>query len=98
MKTAEGRLRAFIERSDRQYSPEERAENKRLLDDLRLAMVEYSEAFGQAIRSFHLNTHPRGSRYSSEIGDVASGFSPASARAHWSAPKRADRKRNLPFS
>jgi hypothetical protein len=53
MKTAEGRLRAFIERPDRQYSPEERAENKRLLDDLRLARVEYSEAFEQAI-----NTHP----------------------------------------
>jgi hypothetical protein len=32
MKTAEGKLRDFIERSDRQYSPEERAENKRLLD------------------------------------------------------------------
>lgn len=51
MKTAEGRLRAFIERPDRQYSPEERAENKRLLDDLRLARVGYSEAFEQAIRS-----------------------------------------------
>jgi hypothetical protein len=53
MKTAEGKLRAFIERPDRQYSPEERAENKRLLDDLRLAlaMVEYSEAFEQAVRS-----------------------------------------------
>ena len=51
MKTAEGRLRAFIERHDRQYSQEERAENKRLLDGLRLAMVEYSEAFEQAVRS-----------------------------------------------
>ena len=51
MKTVEGRLRSFIERPDRQYSPEERAENKRLLDDLRLAMVEYSEAFEQAVRS-----------------------------------------------
>jgi hypothetical protein len=51
MKIAEGRLRAFIERPDRQYSPGERAENKRLLDDLRLAMVEYSEAFEQAVRS-----------------------------------------------
>jgi hypothetical protein len=51
LKTAEGRLRSFIERPDRQYSPEERAENKRLLDDLRLAMVEYSEAFEQAVRS-----------------------------------------------
>jgi hypothetical protein len=51
MKTAEERLWSFIERPDRQFSPEERAENKRLLDDLRLAMVEYSEAFDQAIRS-----------------------------------------------
>jgi hypothetical protein len=51
MKTAEGRLRSFIERPDRQYSSEEKAENKRLLDDLRLAMVEYSEAFEQAVRS-----------------------------------------------
>jgi hypothetical protein len=51
MKTAEGRLRSFIERPDRQYSSEERAENKRLLDNLRLAMVEYSEAFEQAVRS-----------------------------------------------
>jgi hypothetical protein len=51
MKIAEERLRSFIERPDRQYSPEERAENKRLLDDLRLAMVEYSEAFEQAVRS-----------------------------------------------
>jgi len=51
MKTAEGNLRSFIERSDPQYSAEERVENKRLLDDLRLAMVEYSEAFEQAVRS-----------------------------------------------
>jgi hypothetical protein len=51
MKAAEDRLRSFIERSERQYSPQERSENKRLLDDLRLAMVEYSEAFEQAVRS-----------------------------------------------
>lgn len=51
MKIAEGRLRAFIERPDRHYSPDERAENKCLLDDLPLAMVEYSEAFERAIRS-----------------------------------------------
>lgn len=51
MKTAEDRLRSFIERSERQYSLEERAMNKRLLDDLRLAMVEYSEVFEQAVRS-----------------------------------------------
>jgi len=51
LKTTEEKLRLFIERPNRQYSPEERAKNKRLLDDLRLAMVEYSEAFEQAIRS-----------------------------------------------
>jgi hypothetical protein len=50
MKTVEGRLRSFIERPDRRYSPEERAENKRLLDALRLAMVEYSEASEQAVK------------------------------------------------
>ncbi len=51
MKTAEERLRSFIERSEPQYSPQERSENKRLLDELRLTMVEYSEAFEQAVRS-----------------------------------------------
>ena len=51
MKTAEERLRSFIERTERQYSPQERSENKRLLDEIRLAMVEYSEAFEQAVRS-----------------------------------------------
>jgi len=51
MKTAEEKLRSFIERPNRQYSPDESAKNKRLLDDLRLAMVEYSEAFERAVRS-----------------------------------------------
>jgi hypothetical protein len=51
LKTVEEKLRSFIERPNRQYSPEERAKNKRLLDDLRLAMVEYSETFEQAVRS-----------------------------------------------
>jgi hypothetical protein len=51
MKIAEDGLRSFIERSERQCSPQERSQNKRLLDDLRLAMVEYSEAFDQAVRS-----------------------------------------------
>jgi hypothetical protein len=58
LRTAEERMKAaeessvrFIERSERQCSPEERAKNKRLLDDLRLTMVEYSEAFEQAVRS-----------------------------------------------
>jgi hypothetical protein len=51
MKNAQERLRSFIERPDRQYSSEEKAENKRLLDVLRVAMVEYSEAFDQAVRS-----------------------------------------------
>jgi hypothetical protein len=34
MKNAEERLRSFIERPDPQYSSEEKAENKRLLDVL----------------------------------------------------------------
>jgi hypothetical protein len=51
MKDAEEKLRSFIERSNRQYSADEIAKNKRLLDDLRLAMVEYSEAFERAVRS-----------------------------------------------
>ena len=51
MKNAEEKLRSFIERPDRRYSSEEKAENKRLLDVLRIAMVEYSEAFEQAVRS-----------------------------------------------
>ena len=51
MKTAEEKLRSFIERPNREYSPDENAKNKRLLDDLRLAMVEYSEAFERAVRS-----------------------------------------------
>jgi hypothetical protein len=51
MKTAEEKLRSFVERPNRQYSPDESAQNKRLLDDLRVAMVEYSEAFERAVRS-----------------------------------------------
>ena len=51
MKTAEEKLGSFVERPNRQYSPDESAQNKRLLDDLRLAMVEYSEAFERAVRS-----------------------------------------------
>jgi hypothetical protein len=51
MKTAEEKLRSFVERSNRRYSPDESAQNKRLLDDLRVAMVEYSEAFERAVRS-----------------------------------------------
>jgi hypothetical protein len=51
MKNAEEKLRSFIDRPDRQYSSEEKAENKRLLDVLRVAMVEYSEAVDQAVRS-----------------------------------------------
>jgi hypothetical protein len=51
MKIAEEKLRSFIERPNRLYSPDESAQNKRLLDDLRLAMVEYSEAFERAVRS-----------------------------------------------
>lgn len=51
MKSAEDKLRSFVERSNRLYSPDESAQNKRLLDDLRVAMVEYSEAFERAVRS-----------------------------------------------
>jgi hypothetical protein len=51
LKNAEERLRSFIEWPDRQYSSEEKAWSKRLLDVLRVAMVEYSEAFEQAVRS-----------------------------------------------
>jgi hypothetical protein len=53
MKNVEERLRSFIERPNRQYSSEEKAENKRLLDVLRLAMVEYSGA-GFLFFSFHM--------------------------------------------
>jgi hypothetical protein len=42
LKNAEERLRSFIDRPDRQYSSEDKAENKRLLDVFRVAMVEYS--------------------------------------------------------
>ena len=35
LKTAEEKLRSFIERPNRQYSPEERAKNKRLLGGAR---------------------------------------------------------------
>ena len=51
LKTAEEKLHSFIDRPNRQYSPDESATNKRLLDGLRLAMVEYSEAFERAVRS-----------------------------------------------
>jgi hypothetical protein len=51
MKNGEEKLRSFIERPDRQYSAEEKAENKRLLHVFRVAMVEYSETFDQAVRS-----------------------------------------------
>jgi hypothetical protein len=51
LKDAEEKLRSFIERPDRHYSSEEKTENKRLLDVLRITMVEYSEAFDQAVRS-----------------------------------------------
>jgi hypothetical protein len=51
LKNAEERLRSFIERPDRQYSSVEKAENERLLGVLRVAMVEYAEAFDHAVRS-----------------------------------------------
>ena len=36
---------AFIERSDRKYTPEESEESQRLLNSVRLAMAEYWKAF-----------------------------------------------------
>jgi hypothetical protein len=41
---------AFIERQDRQYTQEEVAENGRLLDNLKLAMDGFWEAFNRCQR------------------------------------------------
>ena len=51
MKTANEELLAFVNRPDRQFSTEERAENKRLRDKVSRAMSEYWEAFDSAARS-----------------------------------------------
>jgi hypothetical protein len=58
LKSAEERMnvateahRAFLERPDRDYSPEERAENRRLLDNIQRTIDEYWEAFNRAARS-----------------------------------------------
>ena len=58
LRSAEERMRAaseehlaFIERPDRQFSPEERAENKRLLDNVNRTIAEYWEAFERAAKS-----------------------------------------------
>jgi hypothetical protein len=43
---------AFLEKSpDEQFSPKERLENRRLLDNLNRAMDEYWQAFDQAAKS-----------------------------------------------
>jgi hypothetical protein len=41
---------AFIERQDRQYTQEEVAENRRLIDNTKLAMDEFWEAFNRCQR------------------------------------------------
>jgi hypothetical protein len=58
LSSAEKRMRAaseehlaFIERPDRQYSPEERAENRHLLDNVQRTIAEYWEAFERAAKS-----------------------------------------------
>jgi hypothetical protein len=58
LKKAEERINAateahqeFIERPDRTFSPEERAVNRRLLDNMNHSIAEYWEAFELAARS-----------------------------------------------
>lgn len=51
MKVAAAEHMAYIERPGRGYSPEERAENKRLLDSLERTMAEYWQAFERAVKS-----------------------------------------------
>ncbi len=58
LRSAEERMRAaseehlaFIERSDRQFSPETTAENRRLLDNVNRTIAEYWEAFESAAKS-----------------------------------------------
>jgi hypothetical protein len=42
---------AFIERPDRQFSTERRAENRRLLDNVNRTIAEYWEAFERAAKT-----------------------------------------------
>ena len=58
LKIAEKRMRdaneehlAFIELPDRKYSPEEAAQNRRLLDNVQRTMAEYWDAFERAAKS-----------------------------------------------
>jgi hypothetical protein len=58
LRSAEERMRAateehlaFIERRDRQYTPEYRAENRRLLDNIQRTIGEYWETFERAAKS-----------------------------------------------
>jgi len=51
MKAAQQEHRTFIEWPDRQFSPEERAENRRLLDNVNRMIAEYIEAFERAAKS-----------------------------------------------
>jgi len=48
MKAAQQAHLAFIERPDRQFSPEERAEDRRLLDKVNRSTAAYWEAFEKA--------------------------------------------------
>ncbi len=51
MRTASEELRAFVEKPDRTFSSEERAKNRRLLDDVHRTIEEYWGAFEQAAKS-----------------------------------------------
>lgn len=51
MKAAQEAHRSFIERPGRNFSDEERSENKRLLDEVKQSISGYWEAFEQAKRS-----------------------------------------------
>jgi hypothetical protein len=50
MSAARDALFAFIQRKDRQYTQEEDAENRRLLDNQQQAMDEYLKAFERCKR------------------------------------------------
>ncbi len=51
MKAAHEEHLAFLERPDRQYSREEMAENRRLLDNVNRTIAQYWETFERAARS-----------------------------------------------
>lgn len=51
MKRAQQEHLAFIERPDRNYFPEEKAENRRLLDAVKQSIAEYWQAFERAAQA-----------------------------------------------